>query len=186
MTHGMALDVFTIQDAAGGPFDSGDKIARLSVMIERTLSGTLHPRRELAGRSRSLPSRTRVFTVPPRVLIDNRASTTHTVIEINGRDRPGLLYDLTRALTALTLQISTAKISTYGAKAIDVFYVKDVFGLKIIHENKLMQIREALLKALADPSGKETASGSNPAAERRARPRKPAPRRVKAAADAAE
>lgn len=154
MTNGMALDVFTVQDAAGGgAFESGDKLARLSVMIEKVLSGQLKPLHELAQRKAPHASRTRVFHVPPRVLIDNNASTTHTVIEVNGRDRPGLLYDLTRALSNLTLQISSAKISTYGEKAIDVFYVKDVFGLKISHDNKLAQIRERLLSALADPAG---------------------------------
>ncbi|KAA0682788.1 [protein-PII] uridylyltransferase [Roseomonas genomospecies 6] len=154
MTNGMALDVFTVQDAAGGgAFESGDKLAKLSVMIEKVLSGQLKPLHELTKRKAPHASRTRVFHVPPRVLIDNNASTTHTVIEVNGRDRPGLLYDLTRALTNLTLQISSAKISTYGEKAIDVFYVKDVFGLKVTHESKLAQIRERLLHALADPSG---------------------------------
>ncbi len=154
MTNGMALDVFTVQDAAGGgAFESGDKLARLSVMIEKVLSGQLKPLHDLAKRKALHASRTRVFHVPPRVLIDNNASTTHTVIEVNGRDRPGLLYDLTRALSNLTLQISSAKISTYGEKAIDVFYVKDVFGLKVTHDNKLAQIREKLLHALADPVG---------------------------------
>ena len=154
MTNGMALDVFTVQDAAGGgAFESGDKLARLSVMIEKVLSGQLKPLHELAQRKAPHASRTRVFHVPPRVLIDNNASTTHTVIEVNGRDRPGLLYDLTRALSNLTLQISSAKISTYGEKAIDVFYVKDVFGLKVSHDSKLAQIRERLLSALADPAG---------------------------------
>ncbi|MCW2235670.1 [protein-PII] uridylyltransferase [Azospirillum canadense] len=154
MTNGMALDVFTVQDAAGGgAFESGDKLAKLSVMIDKVLSGQLKPLHELAKRKAPHASRTRVFHVPPRVLIDNNASTTHTVIEVNGRDRPGLLYDLTRALSNLTLQISSAKISTYGEKAIDVFYVKDVFGLKVSHDNKLAQIRERLLSALADPAG---------------------------------
>jgi [protein-PII] uridylyltransferase len=154
MTNGMALDVFSVQDAgAGGAFESGDKLAKLSVMIERVLSGQLKPLQDLATRKTSHASRTRVFHVPPRVLIDNAASTTHTVIEVNGRDRPGLLYDLTRALSNLTLQISSAKISTFGEKAIDVFYVKDVFGLKVTHDGKLAKIRERLLHALADPSG---------------------------------
>jgi [protein-PII] uridylyltransferase len=114
-----------------------------------------------------------VFKVPPRVLIDNKASTTHTVIELNGRDRPGLLYDVTRALTNLSLQISSAKISTYGQKAIDVFYVKDVFGLKITHESKLAQVREKVLTALSDPIADAQAdSGRFSAAERnRARSR---------------
>ncbi|MBP2298642.1 [protein-PII] uridylyltransferase [Azospirillum picis] len=153
MTNGMALDVFSVQDAAGGgAFESGDKLAKLSVMIEKVLSGHLKPLKELATRRTSQASRTRVFHVPPRVLIDNNASTTHTVIEVNGRDRPGLLYDLTRALSNLTLQISSAKVSTFGEKAIDVFYVKDVFGLKVTHDGKLAKIRERLLHALDDPA----------------------------------
>ncbi len=154
MTNGMALDVFSVQDATGGgAFESSDKLAKLSVMIERVLSGHMKPLQELATRKTAHSSRTRVFHVPPRVLIDNAASTTHTVIEVNGRDRPGLLYDVTRALTNLTLQISSAKVSTFGEKAIDVFYVKDVFGLKVTHDAKLAKIKERLLHALADPSG---------------------------------
>jgi [protein-PII] uridylyltransferase len=58
---------------------------------------------------------------------------------------------VTAAMTDLNLQISTAKISTYGARAVDVFYVKDLFGLKIAHDGKLEQIRKRLLTALADP-----------------------------------
>ena len=191
MTNGMAVDVFLVQDAAGGAFDSGDKLAKLAVMIERTLSGQLRPLQELAKRKPGLTNRTRVFKVPPRVLIDNKASTTHTVIELNGRDRPGLLYDVTRALTNLSLQISSAKISTYGEKAIDVFYVKDVFGLKITHESKLAQIREKVLTALSDPVADAQAdSGRFSAAERskaRSKQKKPAlPRRKTPAETAAE
>ena len=163
LTNGTALDVFSVQDAAsGGAFEQGDKLARLSVTIERVLSGQLKPLQELANRKTVLSSRTRVFHVPPRVLIDNNASTTHTVIEVNGRDRPGLLYSLTRALSDLTLQISSAKIATFGEKAIDVFYVKDVFGLKVTHEAKLSQVRERLLHALADPEGAGAAALNRP------------------------
>jgi [protein-PII] uridylyltransferase len=86
------------------------------------------------------------------VLIDNGASLTHTVIEVNGRDRPGLLFEVTRALTALNLQISSAKISTYGEKVVDVFYVKDLFGHKVEHERRLKDIREHLVAVLAEPA----------------------------------
>ena len=116
------------------------------------MSGELKTRQALREKAAgALPSRTRVFKVPPRVLIDNKASATHTVIELNGRDRPGLLSDIARALNQLSLQVSSAKISTYGETAIDVFYVKDVFGLKIEHASKLAAIREKLLAALAEP-----------------------------------
>ena len=91
-----------------------------------------------------------MFPVPPRVLIFDAVSSAHTVIEINGRDRVGLLYDLTAAMHKLTLQIATAHISTYGERVVDVFYVKDLFGLKIEHERKKRDIRAALMAALAD------------------------------------
>jgi [protein-PII] uridylyltransferase len=150
LSNGMALDTFWVQDQSGGAFDRPDKLARLAVMFENVLAGKIKPHIELK-KPGAIPSRTRVFTVPPRVLIDNKASLTHTVIEVNGRDRPGLLFEVTRALTGLNLQISSAKISTYGEKVVDVFYVKNLFGHKVEHERKLKDIRERLTQVMAEP-----------------------------------
>src|SRR5207237_6271843 len=148
MSNGMALDTFWVQDLAGRPFDRPDKLARLAVIFENVLTGDLKPHRELA-RPAAFPSRLEVFTVMPRVLVDNKASASHTVIEVNGRDRPGLLYEVTRELTRLNLQVSSAKISTYGEKVVDVFYVKNLFGHKVEHPVKLDEIRAALGAVLA-------------------------------------
>jgi [protein-PII] uridylyltransferase len=156
MSNGMALDTFWVQDRDGGAFDQPQKLAKLSVMFENVLIGKLKPHTDLLAPEK-VPSRTRIFTVPPRVLIDNNASATHTVIEVNGRDRPGLLYELTRALTQLNVQISSAKISTYGEKVVDVFYVKDLFGHKVEHEKRLGDIREHLAMALTDPAERAAA-----------------------------
>jgi [protein-PII] uridylyltransferase len=157
LANGMALDTFTVQDQSGGAFDRPDKLAKLAVLFENVLSGRVKPHIELA-KPGAIPSRTRVFTVPPRVLIDNKASRTHTVIEVNGRDRPALLFEVTRALTSLNLQISTAKISTYGEKVVDVFYVKDLFGHKVEHEGRLKDIRERLYEVMAERSKPQVAA----------------------------
>jgi [protein-PII] uridylyltransferase len=148
MTNGMALDTFWVQDNNGEPIDAPDKLARMSVVFEKVLTGDVSADRELA-RPPAIHSRTSVFTVPPRVLVDNQASRTHTVIEVNGRDRPGLLHELTRELTRLNLQISSAKISTYGEKVVDVFYVKNLFGHQVDHPDKLAEIRTTLEAVLA-------------------------------------
>jgi [protein-PII] uridylyltransferase len=148
MSNGMALDTLWVQDQEGGPFARPDKLAKLAFTFENVLTGDLKPHIEL-DRPPAFPSRTRVFTVPPRVLIDNGASRSHTVIEVNGRDRPGLLYEVTRELTRLNLQVSSAKISTYGEKVVDVFYVKNLFGHKVEHPAKLDEIRTALGAVLA-------------------------------------
>jgi len=73
------------------------------------------------------------------------------VVEINGRDRPGLLYDIGCALTRLGLSIVTAHISTYGAQAVDVFYVKDRYGFQVSKSAEIERVRTRLLAALNEP-----------------------------------
>jgi [protein-PII] uridylyltransferase len=88
--------------------------------------------------------------VEPRVIVDNQSSNRHTVIEINGIDRVGLLYDLTEALYRLNLNIVSAHITTFGEKVIDVFYVTDLTGAKIENPSRQQQI-EAALRTLLTP-----------------------------------
>ena len=149
LTNGSALDTFWIQDAAGGAFDAPHRLARLHVLVDQALSGRLGLDGEIKRASGALIGRRmRAIHVPPRVVIDNRASNTHTVLEVNGRDRPGLLHDVTAAISEQGLQIASAHVTTYGVRAVDVFYVKDVFGLKVENERKLATLRQALLAAL--------------------------------------
>jgi [protein-PII] uridylyltransferase len=154
---GMALDSFGIQNADDRAAVADPKrLERIRRNIEQALQGQLWLEHALAGR-RSLPSRADVFEVEPRVLIDNNASRTHTVIEVNGRDRPGLLYDVAKTLKDLGMVISSAHISTYGERVVDVFYVKDVFGLKVMQPSKLRQIQRLLITSLGPPGGIESA-----------------------------
>jgi [protein-PII] uridylyltransferase len=148
LSNGMALDSFYVEDAQGGPFAQAGKLARLSSAIEQSLAGRLRPLQELQAQQSPIPSRFKVFKVSPRVLIDNKASRSHTVIEVNGRDRPGLLYLVTQALTRLNLMIKSARIATYGERAVDAFYVQDPLGGKIESKQKLRAIEKKLLAAL--------------------------------------
>ena len=70
------------------------------------------------------------------------------MLEISGSDRPQLLYDLTRKIAQLGLQINSASVSTYGDRAVDVFYVKDIFGMKIEADVMIEKIRISLLQVL--------------------------------------
>jgi [protein-PII] uridylyltransferase len=153
LKNGMALDSFFIEDAAGGPFDEPRKLVRLRDAIRRGVAGKLKPLQELAARGQRYPSRYRVFKVRPRVLIDNAASRDHTVIEVNGRDRPGLLYEVTLALSKLKLTIRQARITTFGEHVVDVFYVQDQEGRKIESKRRHGTIERKLLIALGDEGG---------------------------------
>ncbi len=168
LTNGMALDTFWVQDASGGAFDAPHRLARLSVLVEQALSGRIALATEIRRASSALLGRRmRAIHVPPRVVVDNRASHTHTVIEVNGRDRPGLLHDVTAAISEQGLQIASAHVTTYGVRAVDVFYVKDVFGLKVENERKLGALRVALLAALASPDEPARDPAASPIPRRR-------------------
>lgn len=162
LNNGMALDTFWVQDGQAEAVSGEARMERIRRRIERALSGLESPAWELKeARENAMPSRTSVFQVPPRVLIDNKASRTHTVIEVNGRDRLGFLHDVTNALTNAGLQIASAHVSTYGERVVDVFYVKDIFGLKMEQSNKIEDVRSKLLAAISGDSG----SGKPEAAE---------------------
>src|SRR6185437_1937177 len=135
-TDGFALDVFSVQDADGGPFGDVSRINRLRENITRTVSGQMYPRKALAKREEGR-RQIAAFRMTPRVNFDNDASSTATVIEVEGLDRPGLLYDVTRAIFDSSLSISSSIVATYGERAIDTFYVRDSFGHKIKHPDKL-------------------------------------------------
>ena len=152
--NGTALDTFWIQDVEGHAFTGKERLTRLKTRIQDAIAGRLRPKFELENeRSRRLTSRTEVFEVPPRVLVNNKASRSATVIEINGRNRQALLYDITHALSQTGAQIISAHISTYGERVVDVFYVKDIFGLKIDQEGKIKSLKKAVLTAIGDARG---------------------------------
>ena len=76
---------------------------------------------------------------------------------------PGLLHDVTAAISEQGLQIASAHVTTYGVRAVDVFYVKDIFGLKVENDRKLAVLRQALLTALTPPTdGSQTPPDTTP------------------------
>ncbi|MCS7268784.1 MAG: [protein-PII] uridylyltransferase [Geminicoccaceae bacterium] len=157
-SDGMAFDVLGFQDAeTARAIDEPERLERIRRNIERALADPRWLERELARRAPS--PRLRLFEVEPRVLVDNAASRTLSVIEVNGRDRPGLLYDLAKALKDLGIVIQSAHIATYGERVVDVFYVKDVFGLKVTAKSKLARVEKRLLEVLA---GTPETSGVGP------------------------
>ena len=150
---GMALDMLWVQDPEGLAISEQRRIVRLEEMIRKVLAGEISAPDAIESRTRR-ERRAEAFSVAPQVFIDNEASDDYTVIEVNGLDRPGLVHALARALFHLGLTIGSAHITTYGERAVDVFYVKDVIGHKVTNANKKKAVERHLLEALADPMAK--------------------------------
>ena len=145
-SDGYATAVFWVQDGEEGPYDAA-RLPRLKSMIKKTLSGEVLPRKSLVDRDR-LKKRERAFNVPTSISFDNEGSDIYTIIEVDTRDRPGLLYDLTRTLSEHNVIINSAVIATYGEQVVDTFYVKDMFGLKFHAKSKQRMLEDKLRHAI--------------------------------------
>lgn len=152
---GMVTDAYWLQDSDGNPYDAA-RLPRLRQIIEKTLRGEVVARDALKSRDK-VKKRERAFKVPTHITFDNEGSEIYTIIEVDTRDRPGLLYDLARTLAAANVYIANAVIATYGEQVVDTFYVKDMFGLKYHSESKQRSLEKKLRQAIVE--GVERAQG---------------------------
>ncbi len=160
-SDGRALDTILINREFEHDEDERRRATSVGRLIESVLSGK-------AGLPEMIEKRTRpkrgqkVFRIPPRAAIRNALSNRFSVIEVEGLDRPGLLSEITSALSDLSLDIASAHITTFGEKVIDTFYVTDLTGQKIEGAAREKAIRQRLIATL---EGKAATAKTKAAAE---------------------
>jgi [protein-PII] uridylyltransferase len=138
---GMALDNLLVTDGRGKAYDDGRLLKRLANAVDKALRAEAEPPLPAAG---DVPLRERAFAVAPRALVSDKASSRTTVVEVNARDRPGLLARLAQAIHGAGHQLHSAHIATYGERAVDVFYLTTDAGKKLSPEQEA-SLRESLL-----------------------------------------
>ena len=158
-TDGRALDTISISREYDRDEDEGRRATRIGEMIEQVLEGKLRLPDAVARRTAKGNGKARAFVVEPEVSINNQWSDRYTVIEVSGLDRPGLLYELTTAISKLNLNIASAHVATFGERARDVFYVTDLLGAQINAPTRQAAIKSALLHLLS-----QEAKAAQPAA----------------------
>lgn len=88
---------------------------------------------------------------PPISVKTNNDAVKHaTIIDVFAYDKPGLLYQITKKIYRLGLDVTYARISTYAHEVIDVLYVTDDEGNKIRNENQLQIVRKEVLRAVTN------------------------------------
>jgi [protein-PII] uridylyltransferase len=142
-TRGEALDSISISREFDDEADEQRRARRVTDLIEQALSGAVRLPEIVAGKAQR-KARLKAFALETSILIDNTWSNQFTVIEVSGLDRTGLLYDLTRAISDLNLNIASAHIATFGERAVDVFYVTDLTGHQIVNPSRQAAIRRRL------------------------------------------
>jgi [protein-PII] uridylyltransferase len=138
---GIAVDLFEVH----GQFEvevGEDRWRQFRSSLRRAIEGRLSLESGVRERRRHYPRRR--GGSPVSVTIDGAASDLYTVIEVAAPDRIGLLYDITRTLAELSLDVHLAKVATYGERVIDAFYVREIAGGKLEDPARLTTIRAAL------------------------------------------
>jgi [protein-PII] uridylyltransferase len=144
---GAAFDVFSIQDAAGDPFGMIDPAALDQLLFRlRDAAGGLAPASPL--QPPAVQRRAAAFMIEPWVRFDNDLSQASTVVEVSGRDRPGLLADLARVLAEGRASVVSAHIDAYGERVSDVFYVQDLDGGKLTAPERIDALQRELVDVL--------------------------------------
>src|ERR1700742_105386 len=146
-TDGRALDTIAISREYDRDEDEARRPPRTGEMIEDVLEGKLRLPEVVARRT--VRSKARPFVIEPEVTINNQWADRYTVIEVSGLDRPGLLSELTTAISKLNLNIAPAHVATFGERARDVFYVTDLLGAQINAPTRQAAIKSALTHLLA-------------------------------------
>jgi len=142
---GFALDTISVTRAFPLDEDEMRRGVRMARTIEQALRGEIRVSELVQQAHSGRDARVGAFRIPPAVSIDNAMSQRYTVLEVEGLDRPGLLYELTAALSRLNLNIGSAHIVTFGEKAVDSFYVTDLTGAKITSPSRQAAIKRHLL-----------------------------------------
>ncbi|MBF0415129.1 MAG: [protein-PII] uridylyltransferase [Magnetococcales bacterium] len=148
---GMAFDSFVLQNSQGKAIESKHRLDKIEQTLVSVLKGKTWPEALL---SRTVPAvaSPSPFRVPVSIEVDN-SFDGFTILEITSLDRVGLLFTITREVERQGLQIRTAKISTYGERAVDVFYLRDIFGLKL-NSRKIEILKARLTKAVENIDGR--------------------------------
>jgi [protein-PII] uridylyltransferase len=141
----LAIEIYQLDPIAGGPEEEELEVKRIETRLRRLLSGVrdvgTHTARPSARRPRSLRAQ------PPSVRIANQDSDFYTIIDVSTNDRPALLFDITRALSDLGLEIVMSRAATRANRVTDAFYVTDA-GHKVADPERQREIEASVLQAI--------------------------------------
>ena len=142
---GAIVDVFVLQNETGEPFAMNDpyRLERLEKAIYMAVeTDAAIPEPRVRSNSRQA-----AFLVEPSVCFNEDESDQHTVLDVAGRDRPGLLADVSKVLADAGVSVLSAHVGSYGERVFDAFYVRLPEGYSAMWRADL---NEKLLAALSD------------------------------------
>ncbi|GMR18619.1 MAG: [protein-PII] uridylyltransferase [Gammaproteobacteria bacterium] len=149
--QGFMLTTFVILDVNGKAIKNSKMLAGLEeVFLDELLSETPAP----SLLSQRLSRQLKHFPIETKISFSESANNATTTMEVITQDRPGLLYQVTSALYLCRIKLIAAKISTFGERAEDIFFIADQND-EAIKDNKLLdKLKNAIYLRLQPDSKK--------------------------------
>lgn len=148
-TDGRIVDVFYVNRLDKSTYEESEIWDKVRNSLYGVLKGEIDIEELVSQRRRNKSVfEKQIPRHPTRIEIDNESSDVATIVDIYTHDRVGLLYDITKTLTKLGLSIDYAKISTKVDQAADIFYVREIDRGKILDEENLKKIKNALFNSI--------------------------------------
>jgi [protein-PII] uridylyltransferase len=144
---GVAVDLFEVEGAFEAEVGE-ERWRQFRHALRKAIEGRLSLEYRVREKRKFYPAA--LADIPVSVEVDNAGSDFYTIIEVGGPDRIGFLFDVTRTLHELELDVRLAKVATYGGRVVDAFYVRDVLGRKVEDPEHVAEIRQAITARLSD------------------------------------
>ncbi len=134
----IALDILYVD------FDHHALPQMKKLQMQSELEALLCGRIDLKSLSERFGKKLAGSVISPDIEVISHLSDRHTIVQITAEDQPGLLYRLTKGISSLGWDIHSARINTWGDKALDVFYVTGADGKKLDADSAPTSLKKAL------------------------------------------
>lgn len=144
---GFALYIFVALTYDGHAIEAAPDLRDLESSLRQQI---LDPKAGPDPRHASVSRTLKHFPIDTRVSFYPSVNGQQTVMEVIAQDRPGLLYQVSLAMLHCKVRLVTAKITTYGERAEDIFIITDRDGKPVTAMRQQACLNSNIYRALGD------------------------------------
>ena len=141
------LNSFQVLEQSGEPINESCRVSHICMALRNNLLHG-HVKGHINIHRRSKSRQAQHFPIPTSITFFADPLNRHTIIELITTDHAGLLSKIGSAFIKQHVNLLSAKITTIGSRAEDMFYITDQQLQPITDPDKQNQIREEMLKML--------------------------------------
>ena len=146
---GYTLDTYIVLEEDGQPIQSEYRMHEIEEMLQKVMGA---PEEENAEVFRHMARQLKHFPIETQVYFEQDPHNPRTIMEVVTSDRPGLLSKIAQVLSHCDVRLHNAKITTFGEKAEDIFYITDEDNQPLEDEVEMNCLRQQLKERLDSES----------------------------------